>query len=110
MRACHPGGVYTIDWSNNQDAVIITGTAIFEGDMLMKGIGWIPDEHLLVEGQVVCALHPAGIGTVEYEVGLIPVLRVLMLGSRWQELWCGLLWCVESAAQQCRFLSFCTRA
>lgn len=66
VRSCHSGGVYTIDWNGNHDSVMISGTAIFEGDLLMKGIGWSAASN---PGQMVDALNPTGSGTVEYEVG-----------------------------------------
>lgn len=78
VRSCHPGGVYTIDWSYNQDAILITGTAIFEGDVVMKGIGWKYDGPASV-GQVVSALQPAGIGSVEYEVSRVNLYHEIQL-------------------------------
>eukprot|EP00878_Enallax_costatus_P007009 GHUV01007345.1.p1 GENE.GHUV01007345.1~~GHUV01007345.1.p1 ORF type:complete len:1094 (+),score=299.39 GHUV01007345.1:294-3575(+) len=66
VRACHPGGAYTIDWNDQHDAVIVSGTAIFEGDLVMKGTDWDSHGHGAA-AHVVDTLHPAGSGTVEYE-------------------------------------------
>jgi hypothetical protein len=49
VRACHPDagsntasgpGLYRIDWGDTQGAVVVAGNLIFNGDILMKGLGW----------------------------------------------------------------------
>jgi len=47
VRACHPdgsadgvGGLYEIDWGETQGAVAVGGNLIFNGDLLMTGLGW----------------------------------------------------------------------
>jgi hypothetical protein len=72
VRACHPGGRYTIDWSRLSDAVSVKGTAYFQGDMMLTGIGWSADQLQPSNNQVVEALQPVGGGTVDYEVRLFP--------------------------------------
>ncbi|WIA41787.1 hypothetical protein OEZ86_009120 [Tetradesmus obliquus] len=71
VRGCHPGGRYTIDWSRLSDVVSVKGTAYFQGDMLLTGIGWSGDaaqqQQQPGNSQVVEALQPVGGGTVDYE-------------------------------------------
>ncbi|KAI8471116.1 MAG: hypothetical protein J3K34DRAFT_238636 [Monoraphidium minutum] len=49
VRACHrdgsgapggPGGLFEIDWGDTNGVVAVTGNLIFNGDILMKGLGW----------------------------------------------------------------------
>jgi hypothetical protein len=68
VRACHPGGRYTIDWGRLSDAISVKGTAYFQGDMVMTGIGWSAEQLQSPNNQVVEALQPVGGGTVDYEV------------------------------------------
>ncbi|KIY94791.1 hypothetical protein MNEG_13171 [Monoraphidium neglectum] len=73
VRACHPGGgaegLYTIDWGNAQGVVQVAGNLIFNGDIIMTGLGW---RGQAAGGQglqaVVSALVPLGPqGVVEFE-------------------------------------------
>jgi uncharacterized membrane protein YgcG len=68
VRACHPGGRYTIDWGRLNDAISVKGTAYFQGDMVMTGIGWSAEQLQSPNNQVVEVLQPVGGGTVDYEV------------------------------------------
>jgi hypothetical protein len=68
VRACHPGGRYTIDWSRLSDAISVKGAAYFQGDVVMTGIGWSAEQLQSPNNQVVEALQPVGGGTVDYEV------------------------------------------
>jgi hypothetical protein len=68
VRGCHAGGRYTIDWNRLSDVVSVKGTAYFQGDMLLTGIGWSSDQTQPSNNQVVEALQPVGDGTVDYEV------------------------------------------
>jgi uncharacterized membrane protein YgcG len=68
VRACHPGGRYRIDWRRLSDAISVKGTAYFQGDMVMTGIGWSAEQLQSPNNQVVEALQPVGGSTVDYEV------------------------------------------
>lgn len=37
IRSCTPGPALVVDWGSNHDSVIVTGNAIFEGNMAFKG-------------------------------------------------------------------------
>lgn len=67
MRSCHPEGAYTVDWNGLREIVVVSGHAIFEGDMVMTGIHWSSGA-VRSSGHVVDALGPAGMGIVAYEV------------------------------------------
>jgi hypothetical protein len=72
VRACKPDGVYKLDWGNNVGVVTVSGNLIFQGSIVMTGLGW---NQLNTEGdsqgpgQLLEVLQPTGRGVVEYEVG-----------------------------------------
>lgn len=37
IRSCTSGPAHVVDWAGNHDSIIVTGNAVFEGNMLFKG-------------------------------------------------------------------------
>jgi hypothetical protein len=78
VRACHPNAgaagpagapaLYKINWANTQGAVSVAGNLIFNGDIMMTGLGWRGQGGAGGLDSVVGALNAQGPGgVVEFE-------------------------------------------